>query len=359
MNIETDLKKDGITIIEPLDKSSVLSVAESVSKKLSTIFSAYGFKYENLYKKLSKVPIYIANIPSGMSEASYFYKNSSIYIRDGMGFDDLEKYILHEYIHYLQEVKDKNGNLLRLGLCEFKGSKIKGMALNEASVQILASNALNETFDTVEYYGLTFSTISQNVYPLLCNLVTQMAYVTGENILFDSTFNSNDYFKNKFVALCGFKTYNKISSNLDKLLEIEEYIIKLNNELQTNDMTSSKCEKIMNKIDNLKIEIKKLYFTTQELIITSYFNTVYSTLLTTVDIDSFRKNLFGFQELTGSSPNYSFFNDFYINMMEKIDYKYDIISGSTYLIPRKENKLIKILNAIKNLFLLKSFQKEK
>ena len=358
MSIEADLKKDGIIVIEPLDKSSVITIAKNVSNKIYTAFSSFGFTYEGLFDKLSKVPMYVANIPKGMSEASYFYKNSSIYFRDGMGLEDIEKYSVHEFIHNIQEIKDEKGNLVRLGLCKFNGSKITGMALNEASVQILSSNALNSTFENVEYYGLTFSTISPNVYPLICNLVTQMAYVTGENVLFDSTFNSNDHFKNKFIALCGQKNYNTIVSNLDKLLFTEENIIILENKLQSEDLNLYKSSKIRDKISTQKLKITKLYFNTQELIMSSYFDTVYSNLLTTVDIENFRKNLYGFQELIGTSPNYYFFDNFYISMMEKLDFKYDVITDNTYLIPKKENKLIRILKTIRDLISLKSFEKD-
>lgn len=358
MSIESDLKKDGITVIEPLDNSSVISIAKNVSDKLYLAFPNLGFTAEELFDKFSEVPMYIANIPDGMSEASYFYKNSSIYFRDGMGLTDLERYSVHELIHHLQERKDSKGSLLRLGLCEFKGSKITGMALNEAAVQIISSNALNCTFENVEYYGLSFTTISTNIYPLLCNLVTQMAYVTGEDILFDSTFNSNNRFKNKFIALCGEKSYNSIISNLDKILYSEEDIIKANHILQSKDLNFSKSEKLMQKVATLKQEIKKLYLETQELIITSYFNTLYSSLLTTVDIEDFRKTLYNFQELIGTSQNYYFFNNFYIDMMEKLDHKFDVVTGSTYLIPKKTSKLMQFINYIKKLILKREFEKE-
>ena len=359
MSIEADLRKDGITVIEPLDNSSVISIAKNVSNKLYLAFPNLGFTAEELFNKFSKVSMYIANIPDGMSEASYFYKNSSIYFRDGMGLADLEKYAVHELIHHLQERKDEKGSLLRLGLCEFKGSKILGMALNEAAVQIITSNALNSTFENVEYYGLSFSTISSNIYPLLCNLVTQMAYVTGEEVLFDSTINSNNRFKNKFIALCGEKNYNKIITDLDKILYAEENIIKLSNSLQTEDLPLLKVEKIMNKISDLKQDIKKLYLSVQETIIISYFNTLYSSLLTTDDVENFRKNLYNYQELIGSAQNYYFFNNFYINMMEKLDSKYEIITGSTYLIPKKTSKLMQFINYIKKLVLKREFENEK
>ena len=79
MSIETDLMKDGIKVIEPLDHSSVISIAQNVSKELFSAFPNYGFTYEDLFEKFSNVPMYVAEIPNGMAEASYFYKNSSIY----------------------------------------------------------------------------------------------------------------------------------------------------------------------------------------------------------------------------------------------------------------------------------------
>lgn len=356
MSIETDLMKDGIKVIEPLDHSSVISIAQNVSKELFSAFPNYGFTYEDLFEKFSNVPMYVAEIPNGMAEASYFYKNSSIYFRDGMGLNDLEKFSVHELIHHLQVQKDKNGNLYRLGLCEFNGSKISGMALNEAAVQIIASNTLNSTFENVEYYGITFSTISPQVYPLICNLVTQMAYVTGEDILFESTFKSSDKFKNKFSALCGSKNYNTIVNNLDKILNTEEAIIKISNKLESSDLKDNKIEKLTKKVADLKNEIKTLFLSTQELIITSYFNTLYSSILTTDDIDSFRKKLYSFQELIGSTHSYYFFNIFYINMMEKLDTKYEAIVNNTYLITKKENKLTKVINFIRKLILKKEFE---
>ena len=358
MSIEADLKKDGISIIRPLDQSSVISLVQNISKKLYLAFPNFG-NYEFFFENLSKVSMYIADIPNGMSEASYYYKNDSIYFKDGIGFSDLEKYSMHEFIHHVQARKDKKDNPIRLGLCEFKGSKITGMALNEAAVQIMSANALDYTFETVEYYGITFSTISPTAYPLLCNIVTQMAYVTGEDILFDSTFNSNDHFKNKFIALCGSKTFNAISKNLDDILYAEETIIKLNNILENKDLHEAKSYKLSQKIEQLKSNIQQLYFKSQELIITSYFNTLYLSLFTTVDIENFRKNLYSFQELIGNSSNYYFFNDFYINMMEKLDNRFDVITGSTYLVPKKESKFMQCLNFIKKLIIKREFEYKK
>ena len=213
--------------------------------------------------------MYIANIPEGMSEASYYYKNSSVYFRDGMGLNDLEKFSIHELIHNLQEVKNEKGNLVKLGLCKVNSFKVEGLALNEAAVQLIASNILEETFENLTYYDINFSTISPNCYPLLCNLISQMAYVTGEDILFESTLNSNDNFKNKFSAICGEKTYNDLSNYFDKILNSEEKIINLNNKIQHEDLSSSKLDSLNNKIISLKQDLRNAFFNAQELIIKS------------------------------------------------------------------------------------------
>lgn len=354
MSIDSDLRKDGIKVIEPLDTYSVNTLAKNVSEKIVSAFPTFGFTFDALYNRFSNLPMYIANIPEGMSEASYFYKNSAVYFRDGMGLGDLEKYAVHEFIHNLQEKKDDKGNLVRLGLCTFKGSKISGMALNEAAVQLLASNILGYTFENVTYYDITFSTISTNCYPLLCNLIYQMAYVTGEEVLFDSTFNSNDHFKNKFISLCGESAYAQLSNLFDKILVFEEKIIAFNNKLRNSDLSASKTQALYNKINDLKKQLKNSYFSAQELIIKSYFSTVFKTLITSVDLDRFRKKLYSFQELIGTTKNYSFFNDYYISVMEKLDNKYEILSNvqesdTTYLISKKENRFSKFVNYIKKL----------
>lgn len=354
MSIESDLKKDGITVIEPLDITTVNVIAKNVSKKIVAAFSNLGFDFDTLYERFSKLPMYIADMPEGMSEASYFYKNSAIYFRDGMGLADLEKFAVHELIHNFQEQKNEKGDLTRLGLCTFKGSKPTGMALNEAAVQLLASNILENTFETATYYDITFSTVSPNCYPLLCNLIYQMAYVTGEEVLFESTFNSNDHFKNKFTALCGENVYNQTSNYFDKILETEEKIIKISNKIQKTELSTAKVDSLYKKSDELKKQLKSAYFSTQELIINSYFTNSLKTLITSDDVDRFRKKLYSFQDIIGTTTNYFFFNNYYIQMMEKLDSRYDSLSDyldddNTYLIPKKENKFTKIINYIKKL----------
>ncbi len=142
MSIESDLKKDGITVVEKLDTLSSNTISRNIAEKLCKAFPNQNFIFQNLFIALSRIPMYIADIPDGFAEATYFYKNSSMYFKQGLKLDELEKFAVHEFIHYLQEIKDKKGHLLRLGLCDFGDLKICGMGLNEGAVQLMSAKAL-------------------------------------------------------------------------------------------------------------------------------------------------------------------------------------------------------------------------
>lgn len=142
MSIESDLKKDGIKVVGTLDTLKVNTLAHNVADKICKTFPEQNFIFHNLFIALSRIPMYIAQMPEGFAEANYFYKNTSIYFKEGMPVEELEKFAIHEFIHYLQEIKDKKGNLVKLGLCEFGDLKIQGMALNEGAVQLMASKAI-------------------------------------------------------------------------------------------------------------------------------------------------------------------------------------------------------------------------
>ena len=118
-----------------------------------------------------------------MSEANYFYKNKSIYFNDNIADEDLEEFAVHECIHFIQEVKDKKNNLIRMGLSDYNSSKVTGEGLNEAAVQLMASYANGMEKEFVKYYGISFETISPSYYPLECCLANELAYLIGEDSL--------------------------------------------------------------------------------------------------------------------------------------------------------------------------------
>lgn len=329
MSIESDLKKDGIKVIGKLDTLSVNTLAHDVAEKICKTFPEQNFIFHNLFIALSRIPMYIAEMPEGFAEANYFYKNSSIYFKAGVPTCELEKFAIHEFIHYLQEIKDKKGNLVKLGLCDFGDLKIQGMALNEGAVQLMASKALEQKQEIVKYYGISLPTNSPTYYPILCNLVAQMAYVTGEENLFDSTFYGTSLFKERFADLCGINSLIKIQDNLDKIMNTEEKIIKLNQKLMQDTCEGMKAQRIASKISKLKEKLKNLYFSTQDLIYSSYFNTQFTKITTTADIDSYRFRLYNYKNYIGITEDYSNFNEYYINKMMDLDNKYESIMNNT------------------------------
>ena len=347
MSIESDLKKDGITVVGKLDTLSVNTISHDIAEKLCKAFPEQNFIFQNLFIALSRIPMYIADIPEGFAEATYFYKNSSMYFKQGLKIDELEKFAVHEFIHYLQEIKDKKGHLLRLGLCDFGDLKICGMGLNEGAVQLMASKTLEVPEEIVKYYGISLPTTSPSYYPLLCNLVKQMAYITGEESLYDSTFYGSDTFKEHFANLCGVNNFLRIQDNLDKILETEEKAIKLNNKLMSDNCEGSKAQKVTKKIEDCKTKIKKIFFETQELIYSSYFNTQFNKITTTADIDEYRLRLYNYKNYIGISDNYSNFNEFYINKMMDLDNKYESIMNNTSLAVVEDSGISKFFRKIK------------
>ena len=234
MSVKSDLKKDGITVTQKLDTLTINSIARNISLKICKTFPQYGLNQNELFIKLSRLNMYKAKIPEGMAEANYFYKNSTIYFNEHIQDEDIEEFAIHECIHYLQEVKDKRNYLLRMGLCDYTEFKIYGLGLNEAAVQLMASKINGFPKEYVKYFGISFETISPSYYPLECQLVSQMAYLIGEDILFESTLRSNDNFKIKFAESTSPKIFMAIQNAIDDILNNEENIIKLNNKIVRN-----------------------------------------------------------------------------------------------------------------------------
>lgn len=350
MSIESELKKDGITIIKQLDTLSVTLIAKFVAEKFISYFPFAHMKYHDLFIKISRLGMYIADIPEGMSEANYFYKNEAIYFKNGLNIDEMKELTVHEFIHHFQELKDNRGVLYRLGLCDFTSFKIHGNALNEASVQLMSSKILKKEEDTVKYYGIDFSTSSPTYYPLLCNLINQMGYITGYQVLFDSTLYSNDKFKNCFIKLCGLNTYYEIENNFEKILNAEEQIIRLTSTLQQNELNEKEIAKASIKIGKLKSIIKNTFISTQNKILTSYFDSALNNLYSVQDIEDYRKKLYSYKDLLGTTENYTFFNDYYINLMSKLDSIYESINGYTSLTIYKRSILQIVLSKISKLF---------
>lgn len=357
MSVESDLKKDGIIITNKLDTLKINSIARNVAVKICDTFPQFCLNQNELFIKLSRLNMYKANMPDGMAEANYFYKNSSIYFNEHIQDDDLEEFAIHECIHYLQEVKDKKNYLIRMGLCDYTEFKIYGLGLNEASVQLMASKVNGIPKEYVKYFGISFETTSPSYYPLECCLANQLAYLVGEDILFESTLNSNDNFKEKFASLTSPKTFMAIQNAFDDILNAEEEIIKLNNKIANVDDRNKRVDGMLKKIDELKSEISLTFMRTQNLIISSYFNNAFNFISNLEEVENYRRKLYSFKDYLGSMEGYSFFNDYYVDKMMQLEEKYNAlergenipIERAIKVISKKENMFRRFIAAIKKL----------
>ena len=357
MSIETDLKKDGIEVTKKLDTLQINSIANNIALKLCETFPEYNLNQNELFIRLSRLGMYRAKMPEGMAEANYFYKNTSIYFNEHIPDEDLEEFAVHECIHYLQEVKDKRNYLVRMGLCDYTEFKIYGLGLNEAAVQLMASKVNGIPKEFVKYFGINFETTSPSYYPLECCLVNQLAYLVGEDVLFESTLNSNDSFKQTFANITSPKVFMAIQNAIDEILYHEEDIIRLNNKIINVDNRNKKVDGMLKKIDELKNEISLIFFRTQNLIISSYFDSTFDKISNLEEVESYRRKLYTFKDYLGSTEGYTFFNDYYVSKMEELEKKYNALENGENIqiqtairvISRKENIFRRFIAAIKKL----------
>ena len=358
MSIQKDLKKEGIQIITKLDTLISNDICKSVSRRIIETFPDFDFTQDDIYKKLLEITMYRAKMFEGMSEANYYYKNSSIYFNENIEYSDIEEFAIHECIHHLQKVQDENGNLLRLGVCDYRNLKPTALALNEAAVQYTSSLIIGIEPDYEKYYGISLYTPSPSYYPLECSLLNQILFFTGTNSLFKSTLFSNDDFKNKIIELSSEKTYNTIIKFLDDILKYEEKIVILNNKIKLLNDGNSKIDKINVKIDLIKDKISKLYIKAQNTIIKEFFTSEFDKMQELEELEHFRRKLYKYSDIIGSIEGYDYFDNFYSEMMNKLEHKCNILENGgteTALYVKHLNPFVILL---KKIFKTKKIQKE-
>lgn len=323
MSINSTLKKEGINVVGQLNTLEINKIASSISEKICAAFPEHNLNQSDLFISIARLNMYIAEMPNDMAMAKYFYKNNSIYFSKNMNFNDLHTLALHECLHFIQESKNKYGKLIRMGLYDLEG-KHSGMALNEASVQLMASYANNAELDTVKYYNMELSTESPDFYPLQTALLKEIIYFTGTYPLFHSTLYSNDIFKNTFIEKSSTKTYSQVEYNFDLIMHYEAKLSETTYELSICSDEGKSINKIKNlneRINALKNIIFEKTIETQNLIIYNCFNKQFESIKNLEDIKQFQYDLYNFKHVIINANNYNFFNEFYCDMMNKLEEK--------------------------------------
>lgn len=326
MNINSILKKEGIQIKSKLDSAQVDKIANIISQKICETFPEHNLNLTDVFSALSRLDMYIAQMPADSAVAKYFYKNNSIYFSDKMNLDNIDTLVIHECIHAIQEIKTPRGKLLKLGLYDLTTNK--GQGINEAAVQLMAAKATDSKMDSVKYYKMDFYTPSPLFYPIETALMNQIMYFTGSYPLFHSTLHSNNIFKNTFIAKSSEKVYQTIETNFDLLIHYEEMLSVYSSELANyseNATNSKKQKKLNEKIDTLKSQILNTTLATQNLIIEHCFNSEFEAIKDTSSLNRFQQRLYEFNELLINSDSYHFYHSFYCDMMKKLEEKRELI----------------------------------
>ncbi len=321
------LKRYGIEIISQLSTLEVNKIASNISEKICNSFPEHNINKSDLFIALSRLNMYYAKFNDN-SAAKYCYKTETIFFKENLDFENLETTAIHECLHFVQTVKNNNGRLVRLGLYKPFFMFSNGLTLNEAAVQLMASDATNSPVETVKYYGLDISTNSPDYYPIECALVRQMTYFTGTYPLYHSAIYSDDIFKNTFIMKSNKATYEKIIENLDLIQEYQETLQKeilYLSYVEYNNQNSLKVVNSEHKIESLKVSIKETTLRTQELILTACTKSDLELVRDTQSVREFKDKLYNFKELLISTENYTFYNDFYCQMMEELDVKRELI----------------------------------
>lgn len=323
MSIKRILKKEGIKIVRELDTLTVNTLAKNIANILASSFPTLNLNSNELFIHISRLNMYFAELPNGIS-AKYFCKNRSIYFDCNLDLDNLTDVALHECIHYLQEKRDKHGNIIRLGLCEYTNRDLPGIGLNEAAVQLMAAKASGLKYENVKYFDINLQTNTPMYYPLECSLVQQMAYVIGEDVLFDSTLHSNYNFINQYISLTSEGDFYRIQRNIDLLVETQSRLEYLYSALEDVGLEEEFVQKALSEIETLKTRVKKIFVATQKLILTSYFDNAINLAYSPKALENYRNKLYSFKNVIGYIEGDNFYNQYYISKMEEIENRYDL-----------------------------------
>lgn len=335
MSIDSVLKKEGIENIIAIDTLTVNRIANNISEKLSETFREHNLDESEIFASICRLKMYFAKMPDDQSGAKYFSRNNAIYFNEKFNIEDLEESALHECIHYLQEVKDEKGNLVRLGLYNFQDNQ--GEAINEAAVQLMTEEACGKEEDKVKYYDLFLATISPDYYPLECVLLNEMVYFTGKYPLYHSTLHSDDVFKNTFCGKYGEKVYKNIEKNINQILDMEMILNAEKAQLQYIN-NEKKARQINEASEKRKEKIANLFLKTQDYIMENCFNAEFNNVRNMEDLMYFKEKIYHFKDIIGYTAEYKNYNDFYVQKMKEFEIKKEKIENGE-LVYNEVNRL--------------------
>lgn len=283
MDLQKKLKKLGIEEVRKLDNEAIRIIAINVTETLTKTFPFLYDEYNNMLIKLLNCQMYVAKITKAISKVNYIYEDNSIYFDEQLNLNLLTDQMIHECIHYLQDYRNIRGNLEKIGLCNFEDFTIYGLGLNEATVQYMSSKSVGNSDSIIEKYGVRIRTVSPNYYPFLTNLIEQIIYLMGEDILLKGTILGDKEFEDFLL--------NTFEENTKKIIRNFDEIVELNNKLN--------IEQDASKIEMLQQQMVSVYTQTQNIIFSTYFEKICSRLTSSHEIDFYLEKAINYKDKMG------------------------------------------------------------
>ena len=349
MSEKNTLGNTGIQVIDKLEDKKIIDIVNQVSTRIMTAFPDNKLNYLDIYKTLLDTPMYYARVPKGLSKANYYYKDSSIYFSTDASFDEIDEFIFHECVHRLQERKDKRGNITRLGVCEVNELSVKATALNEGAIQFITGKAFNIPRKNITIYDINLPERTE-YYPIITNIVSQLAFLLGEDILIDSTINGNENFKIEIIDNIGENEYSIIEKNLNEILKLKNEIAEIQKTLQIIDKWEGESNKKNKKIASKIQSIKNIYFETQNIIYTSFFDKLLQRAENNIEVNMIKNKLLDYKSMIGTDSINNDFNQYVIKFDNKANQRIEELKNKNALMIIKDNIFLKLVNKIKRLF---------
>ena len=301
-------KLHGISNITEISAKDRHTISKKAVDLIYPVVSEFNISKEMLFNSLGKSNMYLADFDD-LSMGKYDYTTNSIYFSNNLDISNLDSSVIHEILHFFQAELTEDNFLIRMGL--FKPSKLfkpeKGLGLNEASVQYIASTIVKEVPDHVKYYELEITTPSSNYYPIETAIIRQMCFFTGTYPLFFSTLFSTDLFEKTFKTITSEENYNYIEEKLTYIVQLQEKLSDVYSTIHTHNQAESKKISVLNNITNLKNKLRETVLDVQKIIYTSAFANELDKIETVQDIVNMKTLISNFENyIINYEGDYSF-----------------------------------------------------
>lgn len=321
MEINNELKRYNIEPIRELTKEEKTYIATETTKKMETMITE--FNGENMYRKIENAKIYLAHIQNRFTRVNYIVSTNAIYIREEESIKQIDEVMFHEIFHYIQCNNEENSGGMpnRMGLCRFGAYNIKGLALNEAAIQLIISMVFDNKQEENKYFGIQVKSIKNKYFPILCAILQQIVYILGYMPLLTSILENSDDFEIEFEKFAGKNSYSFLLESFDKMMKARDEIVDKNRIIKNKNLEKRKIKILEKQIEIYIKEIQNHFLAIQKLCYTEYFEPMFKKVRTKEDINNIKKEIERYHEHSGIINEKDDFMIYIKKKMSKINRK--------------------------------------